>query len=202
MGKWLAAGSVVVIALLVLLWMQLRAPAEAAVVPAPDKPAVQPAAAPAAPPADIARAMKKVEAAQASGDKMTTDSDEFFNTYQDVVTQVATRNAMQCYTGGLHTLHRNAKVKFAVRDVIKNGEATITEVKVVESTINDPELIACMQKAIADTKMKNDRWPDWNEPDMVLIRPGRNVNKFSKEAMEYEGSGPDFTKEHPVKGAQ
>jgi hypothetical protein len=63
-------------------------------------------------------------------------------------------------------------------------------------------MIACMTKEIAATKWHDDKLPDVEEQDMVLVRPGRNVNKFSQEAMNYEGSGPDFTKEHPIKSVQ
>jgi hypothetical protein len=200
MGKWLAAGSVALIALLVLLWFQIRAPADAAAAQpaAPAPVAAAPAAAPAAQAKGLDKAVATIAAAEAKPKKMETDSDEFFFAFQDVITQVASRNAMQCYHGGLHSLQKNAKVKFTVKDVIKDGEVTMTEVKIAEKTFNDPEMIACMQNEIAKTHWHDDRLPDFVEDDIVLIRPGSLVNKFSKEAMEYEGSGPDFTKSHPV----
>ena len=199
MGKWLAVGSLALIALLVLLWFQIHAPAEAAPVVAAAAPTQ---AAPVAAPAEQAKldkALEKVAEATDKPKKFETDSDEFFYAFQDVVTQVASRNAMSCYHGGLHTLQRHAKVKFTVKDVIKDGEVMMTDVKVAETDINDPEMIACMQAEIGKTHWHDDRLPDWKEDDMVLIRPGSLVNKFGKEAMSYEGSGPDFTKEHPIK---
>ena len=39
--------------------------------------------------------------------------------------------------------------------------------------------------------------PDWNQDDELVIRPERGIKKFTKENMEYEGSGPDFTHVHP-----
>ena len=200
MAKWLAAGFVALIALVVLLWLQIHAPAEAAPVVAAPAPA--PAAAPVAPPTEQAKlgsALAKVAAAEDKPKKYETDSDAFFFAYQDVVTQVASRNAMSCYHGGIKSLQRHAKVKFSVKDVIKDGEVTFANVKVAETDINDPELIACMAKEIEKTHWHDDHLPDWNEDDIVLIRPGSLVNKFGKEAMSYEGSGPDFTKEHPIK---
>jgi len=200
MGKWVAAGFLALIALVVLLWMQIHAPAEAAPVVA--APAVAAPAAPAALPPEQAKlgsALAKVAEAEAKPKKFETDSDEFFFAFQDVVTQVASRNAMSCYHGGIKSLQRHAKVKFKVKDVIKNGEVTLTNVTVAETDINDPELIACMAKEIEKTHWHDDHLPDWSEDDIVLIRPGSLVNKFGKEAMSYEGSGPDFTKEHPIK---
>ena len=52
MGKWLAAGAVGLIALLVLLWMQIREPA-AAVSAAPQPPGYAPARWPACAPAPV-----------------------------------------------------------------------------------------------------------------------------------------------------
>ncbi len=200
MGKWFAAGTIALIALLVLLWYEIHSPVEiAAAAPVHAAPAPAPVEAPA--PSGLQKAVAQVAKAEVKSDKMETDSDEFFNTFQDVVTQVITRNAMSCYQGGLHTVHRNAKVKFELKEAIKDGKMVVTEARVAESTIDDPEMIACFQRQILKTTMENARWPDYQQPDMVLIRPGRNVNKFGKEAMEYEGSGPDFTKEHPVKSA-
>lgn len=203
MGKFLFAGALALLALVIVLWFQLKAPAEAAPVPAAvpvERAATQ---APAAMPADLQKKVEQVAAAQAQPEKMASDSDEFFFKFQDVITQVATRNAMACYTGGLRRVHRNQKLKFMVKDVIKNGEVTITDVQLSpESNIDDAELIACMKQEIGKTHWHDDRLPDYTQSDMVLIRPERNVNKFGKDAMSYEGSGPDFTKDHPIKSAE
>lgn len=202
MKKLLALGSVLLLALVALLLWQLHEPADT--VTAPAKPVAQPA--PAAVDPSVPPGLEKVAAKLAErypkSDKWETDSDEFQIQFRDVIPQVATRNAMKCYTGGLRTVHRNAKIKFTTKDVIKNGEVTIVDVKLVESTVNDPEMVACMQKEIAATHWHDDKLPDVTEEDMVLVRPERLVNKFSKEAMAYEGSGPDFTKEHPIKAVQ
>jgi len=199
MGKWLAAGSIALAALLVLLWLQIRTPADAATATPKPAPAAAAQPAPAAAPAsDFTKAVGTIAQAESQPKKVATDSDEFFYLFQDVITQAASRNAMQCYHGGIHSLQRHEKVKFKVKDVIKNGEVTITNVEVAEKTFDDPELIACMKEEIAKTHWKDDRLPDYAEDDIVLIRPGSLANKFSKEAMSYEGSGPDFTKQHPL----
>jgi hypothetical protein len=200
MGKWLVAGAIALVAAMVVLWLQLGSPADAtAAAPPPAKAEPAPTVA-AQSRASFAAAVKKVEDDKPNGDKMALDSDEFFNAFQDVVVQNASRNAMTCYTGGLHTVHRNAKIKFTVKDTIKNGEVTVGDVQVVtaDTTVNDPEMIACMKREIEKTHWHNDRLPDFEEPDMVLIRPEMLVNRWGKEALSYEGSGPDFTKEHPI----
>ena len=112
MKKLLALGSALLLALLALLLWQLSEPADT--VTAPSKPA---AAAPVAADPSVPKGLEKVAAKLAEkypqSDKWETDSDEFQIQFRDVIPQVATRNAMKCYTGGLHTVHRNAKVKFS-----------------------------------------------------------------------------------------
>lgn len=204
MGKLLAAGSLALLALLALIWYQLRSPAEASPVVARPQ-AVQGSAGEAPAPRRAAaaqQALAQIAQAQAGSDKMPLDSDEFFNTFQDVVVQVATRNAMACYTGGLRALSHDPMVRFSVKETIHNGEVSITDVQVAESTIDDKDLIACFAKEIANTHWRNDRFPEYAESDIVVIRPGALVNKFSKEARDYQGSGPDFTKIHPIEARQ
>lgn len=202
MKKWLALGSIAVLAVLALILYQLQSPVDVAVA-APAKPEAAPAAAVAQAPSGLQKAVAKVTKAEQTSDRMETDSDEFFFTFQDVVTQVLTRNAVSnCYLGGLHSVDRHAKVKFELKETIKDGKMVVSDVKMVESTINDPQMIACFQKEIEKSTMANGRWPDYVQPDMVLIRPESNSHKFSKEAMSYEGSGPDFTKSHPITSPQ
>src|SRR2546425_1216476 len=122
MGKWLAAGTIALLALVVLLWLQLRAPADAApIAPAASAP-VASAPAPAAAGSGLAQAVTKATQLAAKPDKMETDTDEFFNEFHELVTPMAMRNAITCYTGGLHTLHRNQKVKLEMKEKIVAGE--------------------------------------------------------------------------------
>jgi hypothetical protein len=198
MGKWLAVGSIALAALLVLLWLQIRTPADAATAEPTHAAPVAAQPAPAAAPAGLTKAVGTIAQAETQSKKFATDSDEFFYAFQDIITQVASKNAMTCYTGGIHSLQRHEKVKFKVKDVIKNGEVTMTNVEIAEHTFDDPAMIACMKNEIEKTHWHDDRLPDYEEDDIVLIRPGSLVNKFGKEALSYEGSGPDFTKQHPI----
>src|SRR5262245_53028669 len=148
MGKWLAAGAAFVIALLVLLWMQIREPA-AAVTPA--KPEV---AQPAAPTemktaSDLAIAAQKVREAQAHGDKLDPASDAFTYHFDEVLPPQMTMRAAQCYSGGLDRVHRNQKTKLKFDVAVKNGVVTVTNVKVAESTINNQALNDCFVREVA-----------------------------------------------------
>jgi len=199
MGKYLAiAASIGIVALLVLIWMQLHDTASAA-------PAAKPAAVAAevvtptavAKKGELAAIGAKVAAAAQQDGKVSPASDEFFYKFDDLQPAMLTRNAAKCYTGGLHRVHRNQKVKLAFTNKIVNGEVTVVDVKVVESTIDDAEMVECFRREVAATHWHDDELPDWSAPDELVIRPERGMKKYTKENMEYEGSGPDFTHRQP-----
>jgi hypothetical protein len=193
MGKWLAVATLAVLALLVLIWHELQSPAAAATVAAPLAQAqVAPVAPTVTPP--LAKAVQQVAAANAQPGKIDPQSDEFFYHFDDLQPSMLTRNAATCYTGGLHRVHRNQKLKLTFKDRIKNGQVTVEDVKIAEDTIQDPELVACFVREVQNTKWSDDALPDWVQEDQLVIRPERGMKKYTKENMEYEGSGPDFTK--------
>ncbi len=108
-----------------------------------------------------------------------------------------TRNAAKCYTGGLHRVHRNQKVKLAFDNRIKDGEVTVENVRVVESTIEDQPMVDCFLKEVRNTHWHDDQLPDYAAPDELVIRPERGMKKYTEDNMKYEGSGPDFTHRAP-----
>ena len=194
MKKLLAAGAVVVIGLLVLIWYQLHAPADAAPAPAPKAEApAQAAVAPRAQGSGLAEAAAKVGAATGKPEKVDPASDAFFYKFDDLQPAMLTRNAASCYSGGLGRVGRNAKLKLSFKDKIVDGEVTVTDVKIVESTISDQALIDCFVREVQNTKWHDDSLPDWTQPDELVIRPERGMKKYTKENMEYQGDGPDFT---------
>ena len=197
MGKLLAAAGVVVIGLLVLLWLQLREPA-AAVIAAPKKPTPAEMIASVETKSGMAKDAEKVAAAVADSGKIDPASDEFFFKFYDLQPHMLTREAAKCYTGGLHRVHRNQKLKLGFRNHIEHGEVTVTGVHIIESTINDPELVDCFVKAVAGTHWHEERLPDYDESDELVIRPERGMKKYTKENMEYETDTPDFSKIHPL----
>ena len=195
--KWLAALGLVVAALVVLLLLQMREDVTVEVAkkePVTVQPVKQVAS---AAPSGLADVAAKVQEAKANEGKIDINSDAFFIRFDELVPQLTTRNAAKCYTGGLGRVHRNQKVKLSFKDTIKNGVVTVTDVKVVESTINDQALIDCFVREVAATTWSDDGLPDWQQDDELVIRPERGMKKFTKENMEYEGSGPDFTVRAP-----
>ena len=197
MKKLLAAVAAAgIVALVVLIWIQMHETVDAA--PAPKR---EVAAAPVAvaKKAELAAIAKQVTAATVPDGKVSPASDEFIYKFDDLQPSMLTRNAAKCYTGGLHRVHRNQKVKLAFTNRIVNGEVTVADVHVVadETTIDDPEMVECFRREVAATHWHDDALPDWSAPDELVIRPERGMKKFTKENLEYEGSGPDFTHREP-----
>jgi hypothetical protein len=198
--KWLAALALVVAALLVLLFLQLHEDVKPDAVASKEPVTVQPVkqVASADTRTGLAAAAAQVQEATNKAEKVDFNSDAFFIRFDELVPQLTTRNAAKCYTGGLGRVHRNQKVKLSFKDTIKNGVVTITDVKVVESTIGDQALIDCFVREVAATTWTDEGLPDWSQDDELVIRPERGMKKYTKENMEYEGSGPDFTNVHPL----
>ena len=199
MTKWLAAATVIVLALLALLWIQIREPA-AAVAPTPAR---EVAAAPVVTgsphnASELALAAQKVREAAARGDKIDPASDSFTYRFDEAVPPMLTMNAAKCYTGGLDRVHRNQKVKLGYKIQIKDGVVSVHDVKVVESTINDQKLINCFIAEVAKTTWRDDQLPDWQQDDELVIRPERGMKKFTAENLAYEGDGPIGKLEAPV----
>jgi hypothetical protein len=189
MGKWLAAATVIVLALLALLWIQIREPA-AAVAPAAKADVAQ-ASAPAMSTAnDLAVAAAKVRAAQAQGGKINPASDAFIYKFDEMVPPMLTMSAAKCYTGGINRVHRNQKTKLGYKLAIKDGVVSVSDVKIVETTINDQKLNDCFVREVAKVSWRDDELPDWAQDDELVIRPERGMKKFTKENLEYEGDGP------------
>jgi hypothetical protein len=194
MAKWLAAGGIALIAILVLLWLQMRpgdpppvarkaapaAPAEVAMAAA--KPAaVKPAAAAVADPDEPA------EPAPGKPAKLDPKSDEFFYKFDEVVPKALTRNAAVCYEGRHGQLHRNQKLSLRFKTRIVNGEVTVHDVTIKESTLSDPALETCFIQAVQRSSWKDDSLPDWEQDDELVIRPERGMKKFWKDNVDYVG---------------
>jgi hypothetical protein len=198
--KLLAGLSVVVVALLVLIWLQMR---EEPAAPVAEKPTVQPVVTVAKADQSFQQAVEKIEKAQdaaaANEGKIDINSDAFFVKFDDLIPQMLTRNAAKCYTGGLNRVHRNQKVKLRFKDHIKNGVVTVSDLQLVEdeTTIKDKALVDCFMREVQNTTWTDAELPDWDQDDELVIRPERGMKKFTKENMEYEGSGPDFTVRAP-----
>ena len=194
MKKLLAAGAVLVLGMLGLIWYQLHTPADAAPAPAP-KAEVAPAPEPVARAqgSGLAQVAAKVAAETGKPEKVDPASDAFFYKFDDLQPHLLDKAAATCYDGGLNRVGWNAKLKLAFKDKIVNGDVMVADVRIVEDTIHNKALTDCFVREVQNTKWHDDSLPDWQQDDELVIRPERGMKKYTKENMDYQGSGPDFT---------
>lgn len=190
MGKWLAAGALGVLALLALLLLELRAPAAAVASARPATAAHDQTSDAASRVAAIAAIAQKAAVVQASPDKLDPSSDAFFYKFDEQVPPKLTLAAAKCYEGGLHRVHRNAKVKLGYTIQITDGVLSVANVHVVESTVNDKPLEDCFAREVAKVTWTDDELPDWKQDDELVIRPERGMKKYTASNLSYEGDGP------------
>ncbi|MDB4957784.1 MAG: hypothetical protein JWO36_5353 [Myxococcales bacterium] len=187
MGKWLAACGAVLLVLVVLLWYQMQS--TAAVVPTAS--ATLSVATHDVAPAQASTKVVPIAAAVAmtaqTAGKIDPASDAFFNQFTDKVPSIVTGNAIRkCYQGGLHRRDRDQFLTLEFVDHIKNGEVTVSDVKIKKSELNDPTLEACMIAAVAASHWHDDSLPDISQADEVTINPERIVKKYVDDS--YEGA--------------
>jgi hypothetical protein len=181
--KKLAFAALFVLVALALLLLQLRAPASTAAVeraPARTSEAERVAA---------LTAIGARETAQRAPGKLDPQSDAFFYRFDEAVPPALTAAAAGCYTGGLHRVHRNAKVKLGYTIAIADGVVSIHDVHVVESTVADKTLEQCFAREVAGVTWRDDELPDWRQPDELVIRPERGMKKFTADNLAYRGDG-------------
>ncbi len=198
MKKWLA-GAIALLVLAVLLWMQVRShdpePVVAGHAAAPAAvavPAVVPAAAKGAPAVAQAAAGapdEELDLPERSG-KIDPRSDEFFNRFDEVVPRELTHNAAKCYEGRHGSLHRNQKLSLRYKIRIRNGEVTVRDVTIKESTLNDAALETCFIQEVARSSWKDDELPDWEQDDELVLRPERGMKKFWRDQEDSRPTAP------------
>jgi hypothetical protein len=194
MGKWLAAGALALVVLLIVLWRQLDAGAPA--VAATPAPVVR--AAPSQPihSVTLPKQAAPVEAPEPEKPKkLDPAGDEFFYAFIEAIPKKLGMEAAECYEGKIGSRNRNAKMKLAFNVVVRNGDVTIRDIKVANdedgkpvNTIGDPAIESCFFQKVARTTWHDDSLPDYEWPDELVIRPERGLKKFTKENREYVGA--------------
>src|SRR5579862_5360645 len=137
-GRLLVVGALALLVVAIVLWHELNAPIAVA-APRPAAPAAQVAAPAAAAPVTQAIAKVAVAAAPQKDTKLDPASDQFFYKFTEVAPVVLTREAMRkCYHGGLHRVDRDSSLTLDYVETIKNGEVTISDIKInKQSTLAD-----------------------------------------------------------------
>jgi hypothetical protein len=192
MRRWLTLlAALAVIAALVLLRAMVsapgeRAPAEAATAQAAVAPATftppattLPAPAPASP----------SPAAPAAPRTLDPRSDAFFFRFDEIVPARLTAAAARCYEGA-RRVHRNQKLTLAFKTHVVAGEVTVSDVTILESTLDYPNLESCFVREVAAVHWHDDALPDWTQDDQLVLRPERGMKKYARDNLDYEGDGP------------
>jgi len=188
MRKWLVAGSVLLLGLLAGLLYLIRSPdAISATRPEPvtddrAKAADSAAAAPKSATPEIAATDKPK--------KLDPKSDKFLYRFDERLPGAVTSQAAKCYHRDKGRKDRHQKITIEYVAHVKDGEVTISDVKMTESTLKDPELEKCMVARAASAHWHDDALPDYTWPDELVIRPEDGMKKYIDEEMKYEGSGP------------
>jgi len=191
MAKWLALAGVALVALLLVLWREIGASDEPV---KPREPGVQARAAPSPTAAKLAAQIAQPVAAAAAPPpsdgkpaKFDPKSDEFFYQFDEAVPRTLTRNAAKCYEGRRGKLHHDQKLILAFKTRIVNGEVQVRDVTVKESTLNDAALEACFLQEVQRSSWKNDRLPDWEQDDELVLRPEAGMKKYLRESLDDVG---------------
>ena len=193
MAKWLTAiGGALVLLLLIVLKYEMGGDAVAA-----PSPIATPAPVKAAAPIEVATptpappAPAKPAAAPEAPKKLDPQSDAFFYKFDEVVPKRLQREAAACYEGHAHLANRNMRLKLTFKTHIDNGEVTLHDVKIADSSLGDQALENCFVRKISEAHWRDDSLPDWQQDDMIVIRPERGLKKYMKENLEYDGDGPE-----------
>jgi hypothetical protein len=207
MAKWFAAGAVALLILLLIMWRQVgETSAKPKAEGAARDPVAQAPVRSAPKPIDVT---KDVELPPPTPVPMTPDgkkimnvqSEEFYRHFVDIIPKRLWKDAAICYDGKTGSRHRNSKVKYEFDVVVKNGKATIQNVRLgkdedtgaVANTINDPVIESCFFSHVsryawdANEDMPDGyAMPDYTYSDSLLIRPERS-KKYYKDNMDYVG---------------
>lgn len=180
--RWIAAvAAVVLIVLGVLLWNATRdEPRAATTDPLPD-PAVVTIDASAA----AISIVIQFDAAPALLDGepgvFKLRSEPFWDRIDEYPRQRLLSFVTDCYKGGQGL---KAKLKLSYRLSIHNHIVTMRDIQVVDSTLTDPELEACMIRSLESAQFEDKEMPEFlspdNDPEDLLIRI-ENLKRFYPE---------------------
>jgi hypothetical protein len=185
-AKLLLAGAGVLLALMLFMLHELRksfdAPVPVAKVIVPTAP---PPPAPETPwePPKLADDDKPTQPG-----KLDVRSDQFFQHFDERIPKMLTSNAAKCYEGRHGSLSRNQRLALTYKVTAKNGQVTISDVKVKESSLKDDALQTCFMQQIANSTWKDDELPDVGIDDEIVLSPERGMKKYWKDNQDYVGA--------------
>lgn len=195
MAKWIAAGAVVLIVALLLLWRDLGTEATAA---APQVAQNDVEDTPSATSSDTAQLPDEGDDAEADEpaekvEKIDPKSEKMVMEFDEKTTPALLREAVKCYENPAKRLHRNQELVIDYKYTIKDGKVTFHDFVVKESDLDDPALESCFLQQIRNATWTDPRLPDLTDSDELVINPERGLKKYTRENIEYVGpEGPQW----------
>jgi hypothetical protein len=178
--KWIAAvAAVVVIVLGVLLWTAMRDEPRAAT--GPDRVTARTTTDAATTAMPAVRHDARPDQPDGAPGVFTLRSDPFWDRIDAYPRQHLLGFVTDCYKGGQSL---KAKLKITYRLSIHNHVVTMRDIQVVDSTLTDPELEACMIRSLESAQFEDKEMPEFlspdNDPEDLLIRI-ENLKRFLPE---------------------
>jgi hypothetical protein len=207
----LAIAAALLLVILLVLWRQLddsSATPSVAKKETPEAVATTPAKQIDVAPTKTGSDTSKDAGSAASSEKQVMDpgSELFDKHFIDVIPKRLWKEAAVCYEGKLGSRHRNSKIKYAFKVIVKKGVVTINDLKVAVddedkkpvNTINDPAIESCFHKKLSgltwngnDDMPEGYTIPDYEYPDELVIRPERSTKYYDSNVNYVGGEAPN-----------
>ena len=199
MRKLLAIAGALLLVGLVILWRSIDdSAATPNPAPAPQAlPTPRTDVEPSMPAKPVVAEVTGEETTEAKPKKLDPMGDEFFYRFTERVPKILTAQAVECYDKRTGTLHRNAKLVLLFDVRVRDGTATVQNVRIKppdaddpdqkNNTLNDPALESCFIQKISRASWTDDELPDYDWPDELVLRPERGMKGYWSENQKYEG---------------
>jgi hypothetical protein len=99
--------------------------------------------------------------------KLDPRGDRFRNRVDEQIPARLYGVASRCYKGGLE---RDQRLDLTYRIRVREGNVTIGDIKVVDSTINDGALERCIKDKLVQQSWRDEELPDMDEEDDLYMR--------------------------------
>ncbi len=190
MKKLLVAGAALLVIALVLLW-KLAGSGGGAVTAAPpalEAPAPPKLAAPMKPAAARVTVAEVEPAPPLMPKKLEIGTDEFFYRWDEQVVPNLSRAAIKCVENSNKQIMRYQSSVLTYDIRVKDGEVSLANVKLAESSIGDAAIENCFVKEVLHVAWHDDELPDLEELNQrIKLSPDRGMKKYRQDNIDYVG---------------
>jgi hypothetical protein len=108
------------------------------------------------------------------GGRLDPKSDAFRERIEEDIPQHLIGEASRCYKA---SLHRDKKIKLEFRLTVADSAVSISDVRVVKSTLEDEGVERCIRDTVASARWRDEEMPDYESDEELFIRM-RGFAKF------------------------